>query len=671
MGDLDHSERPTAVGDAKDRDAGAHYPRLFEPLTIGSRIARNRVVRAATTTNLAEANTVGQRMIAHYARIAAGGVGTIVTDALRVHPATMHGPGGIPAFRETSIAGLSALAEAVHERGSLLVGQLNHSGRQHTATTVPGNLIGPSAIACPRSGGVPHPLSATEVEEMIGLFVASARNLATAGLDGVELNGGQGHLLQQFLSPFSNRRTDAFGGSDVARARVATRILTEIRAAVSADFIVGYRLSVDEFTDGGLTTEMTAAFACGLEEAGLVDYVFFSQGNFNSIAAHLPDRHFPETPFAAEQERVGRSLKRVVRIACTRIQRPDQAERILSQGWADAVALGRPLTVDPDWVAKAAAGAPAAIRPCIQCNACWAGAHEGNGTLRCVLNAEAGREETLGALRPTSRPKHVVVAGGGPAGLETARIAATRGHRVTVFEQGSLLGGKAGDGADAGGHTDFADAGRWLAAEVRRLGVTVHVGREATADAIATEAPDVIVIATGARPVVPDVVSDGSVVLASGLADVPAKLADCNVLVVDEDGHYWAAQVAEEIARRGASVTVMTRYFEAFRELPVVSRIAALRALDLAGTTVLATHEIVRVRDGGVDARHYESHRPARLDHVDLVVWVGPQVPRDELVAALAERLPDVDTRVIGDAFAPRRMHNAIREGFDLAWSLD
>ena len=115
----------------------------------------------------------------------------------------------------------------------------------------------------------------------------------------------------------------------------------------------------------------------------------------------------------------------------------------------------------------------------------------------------------------------------------------------------------------------------------------------------------------------------------------------------------------------------MTRYFEAFRELPVVSRIAALRALDLAGTTVLATHEIVRVRDGGVDARHYESHRPARLDHVDLVVWVGPQVPRDELVAALAERLPDVDTRVIGDAFAPRRMRNAIREGFDLAWSLD
>jgi len=671
VGDLQPGQRPTAAEDARNHAAGGLYPRLFEPLKIGSRTARNRVVRAATTTNLAEGNAVGPRMIAHYARIADGGVGTIVTDALRVHPATMHGPFGIPAFRETSIAGLSALTEAVHERGSLLVGQLNHSGRQHTATTVPGNLIGPSAIACPRSGGVPHPLSVAEVEEMIGLFVVAGRNLAKAGLDGVELNGAQGHLLQQFLSPFSNRRTDAFGGSDVARARVATRILTEIRAAVSADFIVGYRLSVDEFTDGGLTTEMTAAFARGLEEAGLVDYVSFSQGNFNSIAAHLPDRHFPETPFAAEQERVGRSLERVVRIACTRIQRPDQAERILSQGWADAVALGRPLTVDPDWVAKAAAGAPAAIRPCIQCNACWAGAHEGAGTLTCVLNAEAGREETLGALRPTSRPKHVVVAGGGPAGLETARIAATRGHRVTVFEQGSLLGGKAGDGADAGGHTDFADAGRWLAAEVRRLGVTVHVGREATADAIATEAPDVIVIATGARPVVPDVVSDGSVVLASGLADVPAKLADCNVLVVDEDGHYWAAQVAEEIARRGASVTVMTRYFEAFRELPVVSRIAALRALDLAGTTVLATHEIVRVRDGGVDARHYESHRPARLDHVDLVVWVGPQVPRDELVAALAERLPDVDTRVIGDAFAPRRMRNAIREGFDLAWSLD
>jgi len=166
------------------------------------------------------------------------------------------------------------------------------------------------------------------------------------------------------------------------------------------------------------------------------------------------------------------------------------------------------------------------------------------------------------------------------------------------------------------------------------------------------------------------VTTDGTVSLDSGLATTATDLAGQRVLVVDEDGHYWAAQVAEEVAQRGATVTVVTRFFEAFRELPIVSRIAALRMLDAAGATILATHEIVAVRDRGVDLQHYDSHRAVRLDAIDRVVWVGPQVPEDDLVARLAERLPDVECRVIGDAYAPRRIRHAIREAFDLAWSL-
>ncbi|MBX3030253.1 MAG: FAD-dependent oxidoreductase [Chloroflexi bacterium] len=650
--------------------AAPAYPRLFQPLRIGERQARNRVVRAATTTNLAEANAVGPKMLAHYARIAEGGVGTIVTDALRVHPATMHGPFGIGAYLESSIPGLSALAATVHAQGALLIGQLNHSGRQHTNTVVPGNLIGPSAIACPRSGGVPHPLSVGEVEELSDLFVAGARNLARAGLDGVELNGAQGHLLQQFLSPFSNRRTDAYGGSEQARQRLATRILERIRETVPADFVVGYRLGVDEFTDGGLTTDMTAAFARHLEQERLVDYVSFSQGNFDSIAAHLPDRHYPETPFASVQARVGAALERVVRIACTRIQRPDQAERILTDGWADAVALGRPLTVDPMWVAKARAGSPERIRPCIQCNSCWSGQHEGLNTLTCVLNSEVGREAQLGQPTPTRAPRHVVVVGGGPGGLETARVAAQRGHRVTLFERETQLGGKAGVGGDAGGHDDFRAVSRWLSHEVEQAGVELRLGERASIDALVAARPDVVVVATGARPVLPDVESDGTVARASGLGDVPPDLTDRTVVVVDEDGHYWAAQVAEEVARRGGRVTLVTRFFEPFRELPIVSRIAALRTLDDAGATMLPMHAITALSSGGVDLRHYDSHRPGRLEPVHLVVWVGPQMPEDDLVAALADRLPEVERHVIGDAVAPRRIRHAMREGFDIAWSL-
>lgn len=649
---------------------GTAYPRLFQPLRIGRREARNRIVRASTTTNLAEANRVGPKMLAHYERFADGGVGTIVTDALRVHPATMHGSFSIAAYDEASIPGLAALAVAMHERGALIVGQLNHSGRQHTHTVVPGNLVGPSAVACPRSGGVPHPLSPGEVEELIGLFAAGALNLARAGLDGVELNGAQGHLLQQFLSPFSNKRTDEYGGGDTARQRFAVRILERIRASVPPDFVVGYRLGVDEFTEGGLTTDMTAAFAGRLEDEGLVDYVSFSQGNFDSIAAHLPDRHYPETPFVDVQGHVGRALGRVVRMACTRIQRPDQAERILSDGWADAIALGRALTVDPFWAAKAASGAADRIRPCIQCNSCWSGQHEGLNTLTCVLNAGIGRESQLGEPSTPATPRHLVIVGGGPAGMETARIAAMRGHRVTLLERSTELGGKAGVDGDAGGHADYRAIAHWLTRQVERYGVKVRLGEAATVESVAALRPDVVVIATGARPVLPEVVTDGSVARATGLDGVPDDLAGSDVLVVDEDGHYWAAQVAEEVVRRGGRVTLVTRFFEPFRELPIVSRIAALRALDDAGATMLPMHAIVALSGGGVDLRHYDSHRPMRLEPVDLVVWVGPQVPEDGLVAELETGLPDVERHVIGDAVSPRRIRHAIREGFDLAWSL-
>lgn len=644
------------------------FPRLFEPLHIGAKVARNRVVRAATTTGLAQHNAVGEKMLAHYARMADGGIGAIVTDALRVHPGSSDSH-GIPAYSESSIDGLAALARTIRDRGVLAFAQLNHSGRQHLATSIPAYLVGPSAVACPRSGGVPHPLSLDEVREMRDLFVACARNLAAAGMDGLELNGAQGHLLQQFLSPFSNHRSDAYGGSIEARARFATEILRGIREAVDDTFVVGYRLGVDEFTDGGLTTDLTADFAQHLEREGLVDYISFSQGNFNSIAAHLPDRHYPPTPFADVQARVGATLSSVVRIACTRIQRPDQAERIIADGWADAVAMSRALTVDPSWVEKAQRGDVAAIRPCIQCNHCWSGLHEGNKSLTCVQNAEVGREAELGALRPASKPRHVVIVGGGPGGMETARIAAERGHRVTVFERESALGGKVA-GGDIGGHGDYAAAADWLVREVRRLGVTIRLGAAATVEMVEATSPDVVVIATGARPIVPDVESDGSVSLAASLDGISADLAGKHVIVVDEDGHYWAAQTAEELALRGARVTILTRFFEAFRELPIVSRIAALRTLDEAGAVVLPMHEIVRVSAGGLDVRHYDSHRGGRLDDIDGVVWVGPQVPEDALVAALAQRLPEVPTHVIGDAFAPRRLRHAIKEGFDLAWSL-
>lgn len=640
---------------------------LWQPLVIGRRTLRNRVTRAATTTNLARNNLVTDELIAHYQLIAAGGTAMIVTDALRINTATLGGTYGIAAFRADSVPGLNRLADAIHADGALVVGQLNHSGRQHTGTSVPGNLVGPSAVACPRSGGVPHPLSYVEIEALVDGFVTSALNLDRAGFDGVELNGAQGHLLQQFLSPFSNRRQDNYGGSEQARANFAREILTRIRGAVRPDFIVGYRLGTDEFTAGGLTTSDTARFAQGLSDDKLIDYVSLSQGNFNSIAAHLPDRHYPPTPFAQTQREVAEGLTGVTRIACTRIRTPQDAGRLVADGWADAVALGRALTADPAWPMKAESGRDSSIRPCVQCNFCWSGQHEGTSTLACIVNPEVGIELKAASASASATSKRVVVVGGGAAGLEVARVAATRGHHVTLFEMSPQLGGKAGPTGGIGGHEDFPQIGAWLAAEVNRLGVDLRLGAEAHAEDVLRLEPDHVVVATGAVPVAPAIETDSSVTVVPAVEDLPADLKSKRVLVLDEDGHYWAAQVAEEAASRGAEVVVLTRFFEPFRELPIVSRIAALARLDNLGTTLIPMHEVIALRAGGADIKHYDSRRDSRVECVDYVVCVGPQLPRDELAEKLSVGFPPAAIHVIGDAKSPRRLRNAIAEGYSLA----
>ena len=217
----------------------------------------------------------------------------------------------------------------MHAAGALLIGQVNHSGREHNSTTVPPRLIGPSAIACPRSGGVPRAMTDEEIEDFIKHTVMAGKNMAQAGLDGIEVHCAQGHLLQQFVSPFSNRRTDRWGGSWENRIRFLREILSGIRASTPSDFIVGLRLGVDEFTEGGWTLEMSAAAgrsSSSIEK--LIDYVSLSQGNFNTIDTHLPDRHYEQVPFQDLHAKFKAAVPAATVIAATRIVTPEQAEAI-------------------------------------------------------------------------------------------------------------------------------------------------------------------------------------------------------------------------------------------------------------------------------------------------------------------------------------------------------
>jgi len=637
------------------------FSRLFEPIRLGARTAKNRVMRLATVTNLADAGRIGDRLVAHYATVAEGGVGTIVTEALRVHPSDAARATFIGMYDHDGVAGLRRLADVAHASDALLIAQLYHGGRQHLSRLIP-TTWAPSAIACPYSGGVPHEMTTAEVRDVIVGFVRSAVHAEEAGADGVEVHGAQGHLIQQFISPFSNQRSDAYGGSFENRLRFVREIIAGIRERVGREFIVGYRMGVEEFTPGGITLEDSVVIARLLVADGGLDYISLSQGNFNSIDRHLPDRHSPPMTFVDRQACIKAEVGALPIVASGRIETPDQAEAILVSGKADVIGLCRPLIVDPNWPRKARAGRQDDIRYCIACNQCWGWITEGR-VIACVCNPRAGRELELPTLTAAPVPRRIVVAGGGPAGLEAARVAAERGHLVTLFEQSDALGGKVRLTEHVPHDEEMRRVIDYLVGQVERLGVTIHLDTEATPDSIAAARPDAVIVATGAIPVAPEVPGDGSVPIATSAgALLVGMLPGDHVVIMDEDGYYWSAAVMETVAAQGKKVTVVTRFFEVLRELPAVSRISALRALDEQGVAFRPHMTVDRVDNGAVVLKDFYTAREETIPGACAVIWVGPQAA----TGGFAETLRHAgfhEVHVVGDAFAPRRLANAIEDG--------
>ncbi|MDB5413026.1 MAG: 2,4-dienoyl-CoA reductase, partial [Rubritepida sp.] len=593
-------------------------------------------------------------------------------ESTRLHPADAVVPAAIPLFDRGVVPGLRRITEATQEAGALFIMQLNHGGRQHLGRRV-GTLLAPSEIACPRSGGTPHAMTTREVEEMVEHFVSAAVHAREAGSDGVEVHGAQGHLIGQFVSPFSNQRDDRYGGSLEKRLRFPIEILQGIRRRIGARAILGYRMAVEEFTEGGVGASEACEIAVRLAAAGLCDYLSLSQGNFNTIETHLPDRHWPIAAYRAIQAEVKRAVGGdTVVVQSTRIQTPQQAEELLASGDGDMIGLCRALIVDPEWPNKAASGRAPEIRRCIACNQCWDWISTAE-PIGCATNPLAGREHQFGPLKPAVT-RQVLVVGGGPAGMEAARVAAERGHQVTLFERRTVLGGKFSEAAGFPVGNELRHLPDFQIAHLQRLGVDIRLGAEVSAADLLAEKPHAVILATGAQPVTPDLPSDGSVpLLAPTTVGELARwrVADIRrIVMMDEDGYYWASAIAEATAslaaRTGGRLVLATRFLEPLRELPMVSRIATLRALDQAGTEHRTSMAANRIEAGAVVLRHYLTGREERIEDCAALLWVGAQHARsgmqEELRAAGLDRV-----HLIGDAFAPRRVAIALVEAQTVA----
>ena len=630
------------------------YPSLFAPGAIAGVELKNRIVQTPMGTGLIDMGQVTTREVAFQEERARGGVGLIITGAAVVHPTSRFpariiteawDPDGIPALRLRT--------NAVHRHGARIFGQLIHLGRESPGGQTDFVPMGPSAIPHERDPGVPHEMSLADIRMIVDGFGTSAANFKSGGYDGVEIHGAHGYLVSQFLSQESNRRTDAYGGSLERRLQILVEIVEEIRARCGDHYPLGVRLSGEDYLPGGLTIDDTRALAGALQQAAPVDYVSLTTG---LRSYYVKDTTFSEG-FALEMGALLKSDLGVPLIVAGRIRHPDVAERALAAGQADFVGIGRAQLADPEWVTKAQEGRTEQIRPCI---GIVQDCRRAEGIIGCTIHARAGREEEWGPVRRASTKRRVVVAGGGPGGLEAARVAAESGHDVVVYERTDAIGGQlriAAAGPTRGELLDFVD---YLERELGRLGVELRTGTEATRDAVLGDAPDLVVCAAGATPEAPDfAVSGGSRVanvwdlLGGDVAEIPAR-----AVVVDDGSGFWhGISAVEYLAERGAAVELLTPARGVGLTIPHESYGNVSGRLASHGVRVRVLAKVTGIDGTTVSFADGFAGEPAQTT-AELAVVRTRMRANDALIRELEGAGPALAT--IGDASAPRRLNHAV-----------
>lgn len=626
--------------------------RILSPLTINGVTLRNRVVRTAHGTNIGNGR-VDEHLVAYHEARARGGVGLSVLEAASVHPTDT---GTLRLHDESCIADLRVLADTVHRHGMKMFVQLGHLG--YEAVTMDGSAPwAPSAIPGPNRGVVAHAMTVDDIAELTDRFARVARWAVEAGLDGVEVHAAHGYLLEEFLSPATNLRDDAYGGTFANRARFTVEILTAVRAAIGGGVPLGVRVG-PEAVDDGLDALEVGDVVRHLEGTGLLDYVNVTYGSCRAPHKIIGAMHEP-TGYELPTSELITKVTALPTLVTGRFRTLAEGERVLAEGVADLVGFTRATIADPDLVAKTLAGRAADVRPCIACNqGCVGGLSLGR--MACALNADVGFEaERADAYAPVAAPRRVVVVGGGPAGLEAARVAASRGHRVTLFERTERLGGAVHYAAAPAYRSTHLDVVPWFEGELARLGVDVRLGAAATPVAVAELEPDVVLVATGARAdVPPELAGHGDVRTVTELWDEGSRPVG-SALVLDLFGAYPALGAAEALVAAGAAVTYVTPHpmvaIRAQRELvvvPALERIGGDRFRSLLGATVVeagVAEVLVRRADGVAESV------PA-----ELVVVVDLRADEGPAGALAAAGLP---VRTIGSAREAGNLWAAVREG--------